>query len=109
MWFGHLFSALKNKLILTCSGHCGDKEHPGVFVCLLQLWPGPGPSCIGAEGRITSQRPVYLSLLTCPTCLQSTIALSFGSHHRASQGCSPESHIQRATANKGNKFTHGIF
>lgn len=37
------------------------------------------------------------SLLTCPTCLQSTIALSFGSHQRASRSCSPESHVQRAT------------
>lgn len=57
-----IHSRLTNNKLPACSGHCGDREHPRVFVCLLQLWPGLGQDCIGAEERITSQHPPSLSL-----------------------------------------------
>lgn len=52
---------------------------PGVFVCSLQSWPGLQQGCGGAGGGITSQQPPH-PFLTCTTCLQSTIVLSFSAH-----------------------------
>ena len=95
-----------NPLTDTLCSLWWQTEHPGVFAH-CSSGRGLGLGCVGAEGRITSQHPLSfslslsLSLLTCPTCLQSTIALSFGPHRR---GCSRESHIQRATEKQGQQI-----
>lgn len=45
------------KQMETCSGQRGDREHPGAFVCSLQLCPGLKRGRIGAGRWITSQHP----------------------------------------------------
>ena len=77
-------------------------------VCSLQLWPWARTRLCWCRRKdyLTASSlflslSLSLSLLTCPTCLQSTIALSFGPHRR---GCSRESHIQRATEKQGQQI-----
>lgn len=92
-------------LVQTRPARCCDRQSTRGCLLAAALAVGSDTAVlVGAEGRITSQHPLSLSLLTCPTCLQSTVALSFGPHRRALRGCGRESHIQRATEKQGRQI-----
>lgn len=108
MWhtlnIAHAFSApltdsYKHALLVAVT----DRAPGGV--CSLQLWPWARTRlCWLVQKEGLPHSILSLPLLTCPTCLQSTVALSFGPHRRALRGCGRDSHIQRATEKQGRQI-----